>query len=105
MRPSVGRRKPGIVANNVVLPAPFGPIRAVMRPVVATNDALSTARNPPKCFETSSTRSNGSAMAALRNRPASESLAQRRDDAGDAARRERHHNNQNTPIDDEIEAG
>ena len=28
-----------MIANSVVLPAPFGPISAVMRPVCAANDA------------------------------------------------------------------
>ena len=32
MRPSLGGRKPVMMANSVVLPAPFGPISAVMRP-------------------------------------------------------------------------
>jgi hypothetical protein len=55
MRPAVGGRKPETTANSVVLPAPFGPISAVMRPVSAVNDALSTASNPPKRFDTFST--------------------------------------------------
>ena len=55
-----------MIANSVVLPAPFGPISAVMRPASAVNDALSTASRPPKRLETFSTRSRGSATAALR---------------------------------------
>src|SRR4029079_5292336 len=96
---------PVIVANSVVLPAPLGPIRAVMLPVAATNDALSTARRPPKCFETFSTRSNGSAMASLRLWLASEAPAQRGDQPGDAARREGHHRDEHASVNDEIEAG
>src|SRR5690242_20915104 len=104
MRPSVGRRKPVIAANSVVLPAPFGPISAVMRPVAAVKDARSMARRPPKFFETFSTRSRGSAMAALRHWLAAESLAQRGDNAGDSSGRESHHDNQHTSVNDEIEA-
>src|SRR5476649_436935 len=48
MRPPVGVRKPVISANNVVLPAPLGPITAVMLP-------LSTVREDRK-----STRLNSS---------------------------------------------
>jgi hypothetical protein len=33
--------------NTVVLPAPFGPIRAVMSPRPAWNDKSFTATNPP----------------------------------------------------------
>ena len=39
MRPSLGAMKPVMMANSVVLPAPFGPISAVMRPASAVNDA------------------------------------------------------------------
>src|SRR3954469_20229985 len=45
--------------NNVVLPAPFGPIRPVMRPASAARLTLSRARRPPKRTLTSSTRSTG----------------------------------------------
>ena len=80
-----------MIANRVVLPAPFGPISAVMRPAAAANDALSTASRPPKRLETFSTRSRGSATAALRNALVLENrLAQIGEDAGDAARREGH---------------
>ena len=46
--PSVGVSKPDINPNKVVLPAPFGPIRPVMRPASASSEAESTASRPPK---------------------------------------------------------
>src|SRR5262245_42771107 len=107
MRPALGGRKPVTMANSVVLPAPFGPISAVMRPVSAMNDAWSTASRPPKRFDTASTRRSGSAMGALRYdgarpRPA---IAQVGEQAGNAARRECHHQDQHAAIDDEVEPG
>src|SRR5260370_40542860 len=103
MRPALARRKPLMIANSVVLPAPFGPISAVMRPACAVNDAWSTASNPPKRFDTPSTRSNGSAMPWLHwfgcggPAPAVEQ-------SGDAARRESDDQDEHAAIDDEIEA-
>src|SRR5262245_40598581 len=96
-----------MIANSVVLPAPFGPISAVMRPVSAVNEAWSTARSPPKRLETCSTRSSMSAMAVLRGlRRCSarlpKALTQVRHDAGDAARRKRDHHDQHAAVDDEI---
>ena len=77
-----------MIENRVVLPAPFGPISAVMRPASASNDAWSTASRPPKRLETFSTRSRASVTAALRRcgRP-DKPAAQVGEDAGDAARR------------------
>src|ERR1700744_2784310 len=66
MRPLLGAKNPLIVANKVVLPAPFGPIRAVIRPASTSSETLSTASNPPKRLLTPSTRSSGSAMGLLR---------------------------------------
>src|SRR6516225_707821 len=86
MWPSTGRRNPEMIENSVVLPAPFGPISAVMRPASAVNDAPSTARRPPKRIDTLSTRSNASAMAALR-RDAPHQCADRGQQTGDAAGR------------------
>ena len=54
-----------MTANSVVLPAPLGPISAVMRPSVADSETLLTASKPPKRRETRSTDSSGSAMAGL----------------------------------------
>ena len=46
--PASGGRKPATMAKSVVLPAPFGPISAVMRPACASSDASETATRPPK---------------------------------------------------------
>ena len=46
--PSSGSYNPAIVLNNVVFPAPFGPIKPVMEPISTFIDALWTAFNPPK---------------------------------------------------------
>src|SRR5207249_4036894 len=68
MRPSLGGRNPLMMENSVVLPAPLGPISAVIRPASTASEALSTARRPPKRLNTRSTRSSGSAMGALQDR-------------------------------------
>ena len=54
-RPRSAERKPEITLNNVDLPAPFGPIRAVIDPASTSSDASSTARRPPKARTTSRT--------------------------------------------------
>src|SRR2546430_7375495 len=92
--------------NSVVLPAPFGPISAVMRPVSAVNDALSTASRPPKRMETFSTCSSGSATAALHGcRVAGllEYAVHAGDQSDDAARRKGHHEHEYATINDEVE--
>ena len=48
--PPSGRRKPVIRLKAVVLPAPLGPIRAVIEPRRTAKLAPSTARRPPKRF-------------------------------------------------------
>src|SRR5262245_63441556 len=108
MRPLSGRRKPVMIANSVVLPAPFGPISAVMQPAWALNDTSLTASRPPKRFDTRSTCRIVSAMGALRlcglaRHEAREPRAQIGDDAGDAARREGNHEDENAAVDDEVE--
>src|SRR5882672_4066705 len=105
MRPAVGRWKPVMIENSVVLPAPFGPISAVMRPVSAANEAWSRARRPPKCFDTRSSWSRGSAMAAFRRGCApggSQRLAHIGDQAGDPARREGHHKHKHAAVDHKV---
>ena len=47
MAPASGRCRPLIRLNTVVLPAPFGPISAVMLPCATANEQPSTARMPP----------------------------------------------------------
>src|SRR5580693_1466717 len=95
MCPSSGRKNPETMENKVVLPAPFGPIKAVMRPGMTSNDARSTARNPPKRFEIFSTPSSASAMTALR-RPTGQQ-------PGDAARRQSDDGDQDNTINHQIE--
>jgi hypothetical protein len=56
-----------MMAKSVVLPAPLGPISAVMRPAGADSDAASTASRPPKRRDTRSTESSGSATGGLRS--------------------------------------
>src|ERR1035437_4720213 len=48
MVPAVGCRSPARQLKNVLLPAPFGPIRPTMSPSVTLRSAPSTARKPPK---------------------------------------------------------
>src|SRR6266567_2221909 len=45
--------------NTVVLPAPLGPITAVMSPARASNESVSTASRPPKRMLSWSTSSSG----------------------------------------------
>src|SRR5881394_3446959 len=109
MRPALGGAKPAMIENSVVLPAPLGPISAVMRPAGASNDARSRASRPPKRFDTCSTRNSGSTMAAAhrcRRRPPEgpETVPQVEKNAGDAARRERDDQDEDAAVDDEIEA-
>src|SRR4051794_25201644 len=109
MRPALGGAKPAMMENSVVLPAPFGPISAVMHPACARNDARSRASRPPKRFDTCSTRNSGSTMAAAqrcRYRPPEgpETAPQVEKNATDAARRERDDQDEDAAIDDEIEA-
>src|SRR5689334_7609029 len=104
MRPSLGCWKPEMIENKVVLPAPFGPISAVIRPGKAANDALFTASRPPKRLETLSTRSRASATVRLRRLLLfEEPSVQAGEDSGDALRRERDDEDQHAAIDDEIE--
>src|SRR5260370_14605889 len=55
-RPVTGGCSPVITLNNVVLPAPFGPIRPVTRPLSASRSTSSRALTPPKRTPTLSTR-------------------------------------------------
>src|SRR3984957_6950410 len=105
MRPRPGVRNPLIIANKVVLPAPFGPIRAVMHPDWTLSETLSTASNPPKRLLTPSTRSSGSAMGLLRPQGfhGGETLPRLEQQPGNAARGESHNENEDAAIDDEIE--
>src|SRR5258708_38466989 len=94
-----------MIANKVVLPAPFGPIRAVMRPDSTLSETLSTASNPPKRLLTPSTRSSGSAMGLFRLQRfhGGKTLPDLAKQPGNTARGESHDQDKNAAIDDEIE--
>src|SRR5689334_17158602 len=89
-----------MIANSVVLPAPFGPTSATICPSTASIEAWSSASSPPKRREMVSTRSR-SPMRALF--PAEEA-AQARAETHDAARCKRNHEDEHAAVDDEIEA-
>src|SRR5690348_11819437 len=104
--PVLGRRKPEMSANNVVLPAPLGPISAVMRPCGALSDTSLTASRPPKRRETRSTRNSGSAMAGLRQRRRTHrAMAPLRKPADQPARRKPDDQHQDAAVNHEVEAG
>src|SRR5436309_13852708 len=54
-----------MMENSVVLPAPFGPISAVIRPTSTASETGATASSPPKRLHTCWRQSNGLAMGAL----------------------------------------
>ena len=88
-----------MIANRVVLPAPFGPISAVMRPCSREERRAGRRRAGRRSGATRSRQrlSHG----ALRR---SACAARRVEQSGDAARRERHHEDQHAAVDHEIEA-
>src|SRR5215468_9178384 len=92
--------------NNVVLPAPLGPINAVMRPACAASETSSSASSPPKLLLTRSTRSSGSAMGALHRQRSQAQIPhpELSKKSHNAVRRERHDHDQHTAIDHEVEA-
>src|SRR5690606_13052631 len=61
--PEFGLSKPDSRLNRVVLPAPFGPMRAVMMPRWISRWSTSTAERPPNCRVTLSTIMIGSVLA------------------------------------------
>src|SRR5437879_8606381 len=63
-RPLPARSKPVITLNRVVLPAPLGPMRAVISPRWTSRWSTSTAARPPTVRLTWSTRSTESGLAA-----------------------------------------
>lgn len=50
MIPSSALRKPVMMSNKVVLPAPLGPIKAVIEFFSTVKDTASSARKPLKFF-------------------------------------------------------
>src|SRR5690554_2891066 len=62
-RPALGRSKPHSRLNSVVLPAPFGPMSAVMAPRGISRWSTFTAVRPPNRRSTPSTTRIGSTFA------------------------------------------
>src|SRR3954469_11832555 len=60
MLPAVGRSTPVKRLMSVVLPAPFGPIRAWRTPFWTASETLSVATIPPKFFSSALVSSTGS---------------------------------------------
>jgi hypothetical protein len=59
MLPSSGAVNPAIIRSNVVLPQPEGPRMEKKLPRTTSNDSVSTARWPAKCFTRPSTPKSG----------------------------------------------
>src|ERR1035438_4866359 len=57
--PELAGNVPASTARNVDLPAPFGPMRPVIRPGRTSIDTSSTARTPSKCLLTCCATSKG----------------------------------------------
>jgi hypothetical protein len=51
MRPDVAGSRREMKLNSVVLPAPFGPIKATTSPALTAIDTSETARKPPNDFD------------------------------------------------------
>src|SRR5262245_3223929 len=96
-----------MMENNVVLPAPLGPISAVIRAVSTASETSSTARRPPKRLNARSTRMSGSAMGALRDRrpQTRQTRTQIGQQAHDPVRGKGHNQDQHAAVDDKVEAG
>src|SRR5262245_29197994 len=100
-----------MIENSVVLPAPLGPISAVMRPSRAARDAPFTASSPPKRQVTLSTISKGSAMARLpggargRRVMARQQPACMREPADQSTRCKPDDEHKHRAIDNKVEAG
>src|SRR3569623_2195824 len=102
MSPWFGGMKPEITPIRVVLPAPFGPIKPVIRPSSAAIDTPSTARTPPNRRVRFETSRSGSAKRYLPP-PALEAASRSGDEADEAARRKGDDQHQHAAVDDEVE--
>src|SRR6186997_261300 len=90
MVPPVTGSVPATRLKSVVLPAPLGPISARRSPGATVRLTPSTARRPPKCLATPSSRRTSSAIA-LFARPAAQGAhhaARREQDDADVHRAE-----------------
>src|SRR5262245_25999145 len=98
-----------MIENNVVFPAPLGPINAVMRSGGAVSEAPFTAFRPPNQQLTRSTASSGSTMRHLLDRRWRPLAAKRFSHIGKAAdqpaRHDPDHQHEHGTVNDEIEAG
>src|SRR6185312_3011514 len=100
-----------MIENSVVLPAPFGPMRAVIRRAEADSEAPLTAIRPPKPRETASTARRGSATRpsphgfSQRHEAARQRLARLHKGAGKPARRKRDHQHEHAAEYHQIETG
>src|SRR2546430_15705004 len=96
-----------MMENSVVMPAPWGPISAVIRPASTASETLSTARRPPKRLNTRSTRSSGSAMSALQDRrpQTRKTPTQIGQQTRNPVRGKGYDQYEHAAVDDEVEAG
>src|SRR5437588_11331468 len=86
-RPESALCTPVITLNNVVLPAPFGPMRPAISLAVTLMSTAASARRPPKCTPTPSATRRGSATGDLsRLGRVDHELVQRPQQVGVAAR-------------------
>src|SRR5258706_237617 len=77
IEPESGAKTPAIMLKMVVLPAPFGPMRALMLPSGISNDASCTARRPRN--DLPMPRTSRSAIGRLLLFPAYDELGERGD--------------------------
>src|SRR6266404_7701666 len=90
-RPSSGSRCPVIRLKSVVLPAPLGPMIALIDPRGTVNDTPPTAMKPPKFLESPRTSSTGG--------PPREAVPERDNRAGQSAREDEEEDDQDAAQD------
>src|SRR5512141_186211 len=103
--PLLGCWKPEMMANSVVLPAPFGPISPVIWPAATVSEAAFTASKPPKRQDIRSTDSRGSVIRGLALGRSRDTPTNGIDQTNQTARREGNDEYEYTAVDDETEAG
>src|SRR5262245_46883499 len=109
--PSFDLINPEMIENSVVLPAPLGPMSAVMLRSEPVRDAAWTPTKPPNRQVTRSTESKGSAIAQLPDRSVGphgatlDQLARIGDRADQATRCKPDNKHEHRAIDYEVEAG
>jgi hypothetical protein len=57
-RPEVGRLSPAKISNNVLFPAPFGPMSPVKSPGASDKETASRTCTPPKRIDTVAARNS-----------------------------------------------